>query len=82
MTHFDLYLQKGPVNGDAVAGLDELRRIVLLDGIPSNNDGMVRHVDAISRLRSADVWSSRNCASTSGSSFSTLRLSGQKHIWI
>ena len=42
MTHLDLFLQKGPANGDVVAGLEELRRIVLLDGIPSNSDGMVR----------------------------------------
>jgi len=41
MTHLDLFLQKGPPNGDVVAGLEELRRVVLLDGIPSNNDGMV-----------------------------------------
>ncbi|KAK3714669.1 CDC16 protein [Vermiconidia calcicola] len=40
MTHLDLFLQKGPANGDTVAGLEELRRIVLLDGIPSNSDGM------------------------------------------
>ena len=44
MTHLDLFLQKGPTNGDVVAGLEELRRIVLLDGIPSNSDGMVSHV--------------------------------------
>lgn len=42
MTHLDLFLQKGPPNGDLVAGLEELRRVVLLDGIPSNSDGMVR----------------------------------------
>ncbi|KAI6866739.1 TBC-domain-containing protein [Hortaea werneckii] len=40
MTHLDLFLQKGPPNGDLVAGLEELRRVVLLDGIPSNSDGM------------------------------------------
>ena len=50
MTHLDLFLQKGPSNGDVVAGLEELRRIVLLDGIPSNSDGMVRHVDPLSYL--------------------------------
>lgn len=44
MTHLDLFLQKGPANGDMVAGLDELKRTVLLDGIPSNNDGMVGRV--------------------------------------
>ena len=44
MTHLDLFLQKGPSNGDVVAGLEELRRIVLLDGIPSNSDGMVRDI--------------------------------------
>ena len=44
MTHLDLFLQKGPANGNVVAGLEELRRIVLLDGIPSNSDGMACHV--------------------------------------
>ena len=42
MTHLDLWLQKGPANGDLTTGLDELRYRVLVDGIPSNNDGMVR----------------------------------------
>ena len=42
MTFLDLFLQKGPPDGDLVAGLEELRRVVLLDGIPSNSDGMVR----------------------------------------
>lgn len=42
MTHLDLLLQKGPPNGELEAGLDELRRTVLLDGIPSTSDGMVR----------------------------------------
>ena len=46
MTHLDLFLQKGPPDGDLVAGLEELRRVVLLDGIPSNSDGMVRANDA------------------------------------
>lgn len=41
MTNLDLLLQKGPVNGDLTTGLDELRHAVLLDGIPSNSDGMV-----------------------------------------
>lgn len=40
MTHLDLFLQKGPPNGDQITGLEELRRVVLLDGIPSNADGM------------------------------------------
>ena len=40
MTHLDLFLQKGPSNGETTTGLEELRRAVLLDGIPSNNDGM------------------------------------------
>ena len=43
MTHLDLFLQKGPPDGDHVAGLEELRRVVLLDGIPANADGMVCH---------------------------------------
>ncbi|KAH9826246.1 Domain in Tre-2, BUB2p, and Cdc16p putative Rab-GAPs [Teratosphaeria destructans] len=40
MTHLDIFLQKGPSSGDVMAGLDELRRVILLDGIPSNSDGM------------------------------------------
>jgi hypothetical protein len=39
---FDQLLRKGPVNGDLVSGLDELRYKILIDGIPSNSDGMVR----------------------------------------
>ena len=41
MTHLDLFLQKGPPDGHHSAGLEELRRVVLLDGIPANSDGMV-----------------------------------------
>lgn len=41
MTDLDLALQKGPQNGDVAGGLDELRQIVLQDGIPANSDGMV-----------------------------------------
>ncbi|EME79404.1 uncharacterized protein MYCFIDRAFT_71912 [Pseudocercospora fijiensis CIRAD86] len=40
MTHLDQLLQKAPDNGDRIAGLDELRRVILLDGVPSNSDGM------------------------------------------
>jgi hypothetical protein len=38
---FDQLLRKGPLNGDVVSGLDELRYKILIDGIPSNSDGMV-----------------------------------------
>jgi cell cycle arrest protein BUB2 len=41
MAHLDLLLQRGPQNGDVVGGLDEIRRTVLLDGIPANSDGTV-----------------------------------------
>ena len=41
MTHLDLLLQLGPQNGDVEGGLDEIRRTVLLDGVPANNDGTV-----------------------------------------
>lgn len=41
MSQLDLFLQKGPPDGDHIAGLEELRRVVLLDGIPANADGMV-----------------------------------------
>ena len=40
MSHVDLFLQRGPTNGSLIAGLEDLRRTVLLDGIPSNADGM------------------------------------------
>jgi cell cycle arrest protein BUB2 len=41
MTHLDAFLQHGPVHGHPVTGLDELRRVILLDGIPANSEGMV-----------------------------------------
>jgi hypothetical protein len=41
MAHLDLFLQRGPQNGDVEASLEELRRIVLTDGIPANPDGTV-----------------------------------------
>ena len=42
MAYLDLFLRKGPANGDLNSGLDELRQLILIDGIPSNADGMVR----------------------------------------
>ncbi|KAM0712266.1 hypothetical protein Q7P37_011360 [Cladosporium fusiforme] len=39
MSHLDLFLQRGPQDGDVQGGLEELRRIVLNDGIPANSDG-------------------------------------------
>jgi hypothetical protein len=41
MTSLDSFLQTGPIGGDRVAGLEELRKVVLLDGIPANSEGMV-----------------------------------------
>lgn len=41
MSELDVFVQRGPTDGDTAAGLDELRRAILLDGIPSNSDGMV-----------------------------------------
>jgi hypothetical protein len=41
MASLDSFLQNGPVGGDRVAGLEELRKVVLLDGIPANGEGMV-----------------------------------------
>jgi cell cycle arrest protein BUB2 len=38
---FEHLLKKGPPNGDMASGLDELRYKILIDGIPSNSDGMV-----------------------------------------
>lgn len=46
MAHLDAFLHNGPPDGDQVAGLEELRRVILLDGIPSNSEGMVRVVCA------------------------------------
>ena len=42
MAQLETLMHQGPPNGDLIAGLDELRRVVLLDGIPSNSDGMAR----------------------------------------
>ena len=56
MAQIDALLQQGPLNGDHIAGLDELRRIVLLDGIPSNSDGMVSRMPLnIGKYRLANV---------------------------
>lgn len=41
MATLEAVLQQGPENGDHLAGLDQLRRVILLDGIPANNEGMV-----------------------------------------
>lgn len=38
---FEHLLRKGPQNGELASGLDELRYKILIDGIPSNSDGMV-----------------------------------------
>lgn len=38
---FDAFLRRGPANDDPVHGLAELRYKILIDGIPSNSDGMV-----------------------------------------
>lgn len=38
---YEQLLRKGPINGDVVAALDELRHKIVADGIPSNSDGMV-----------------------------------------
>lgn len=41
MTNLELLLQRGPQDGDVIGGLDEIRRTVLLDGVPANSDGTV-----------------------------------------
>ena len=69
MTHLDLFLQKGPPNGDLSTGLDELRRVILLDGIPANSDGMVRPSSHTSTKHDAHNPSSPSCVSTSGWSY-------------
>jgi len=40
MAELDLVLRRGPPHGDITTGLDELRSIVLQDGISANSDGM------------------------------------------
>ncbi|SMQ51134.1 unnamed protein product [Zymoseptoria tritici ST99CH_1A5] len=40
MTALESILHKGPAAGDHNAGLEDLRRAILLDGIPSNSEGM------------------------------------------
>jgi cell cycle arrest protein BUB2 len=39
--NFDQLLRKSPPSGDIASGLDEFRYKILIDGIPSNSDGMV-----------------------------------------
>lgn len=39
--NLETFLQRGPPNGDHIAGLEELRRVILLDSVPANSDGMV-----------------------------------------
>ena len=41
MTNLDAFLLKGPPGGDVTAGLADLRYSILVNGIPSNSDGMV-----------------------------------------
>ena len=48
---FEQLLKNGPINGDLISGLDELRYKILIDGIPSNSDGMV-----CSECISLDEW--------------------------
>lgn len=40
MTNLDTYLLKGPPAGDLNHGLDELRYLILTQGIPANSEGM------------------------------------------
>lgn len=48
---FDQLLRKGPGHGELACGLDELRYKILIDGIPSNSEGMVRtHVETLCYL--------------------------------
>jgi cell cycle arrest protein BUB2 len=44
MANLELLLQRGPSSGELNDGLEQLRYAVLTDGIPSNSDGMVRHL--------------------------------------
>lgn len=67
MANLDAFLHNGPTDGDQVAGLEELRRVILLDGIPSNSEGMVR-VGCAQRHALSSHYKSQNCAYTSGSS--------------
>lgn len=63
---FEHLLRKGPPNGDLVSGLDELRYKILIDGIPSRGDGMVRDRDWNIYVARTNIKCSPNCACTSG----------------
>lgn len=52
MAGVDVLMHKGPLGGDVVAGLEQLRETVLSSGIPSNSDGMVRAIDSLVAQRS------------------------------
>ncbi len=51
MTNLSSLLLKGPLVGDLTKGLEQLRYTVLLDGIPSNSDGMVDYLIRLSKIR-------------------------------
>lgn len=40
-TSLAAFIQQGPPRGDVCKGLEQLRSTVLVEGIPSSNDGMV-----------------------------------------
>ncbi|KAK3109499.1 CDC16 protein, partial [Teratosphaeriaceae sp. CCFEE 6253] len=42
MSHLDLFLHKGPPQNGVAAGLDELRRVILADGIANDDPSEVR----------------------------------------
>ena len=70
---FDAFLRRGPANDDPVQGLADLRYKILIDGIPSNSDGMVCspfdvHYDPRS-VQVIDNTTSPNFESISGSYF-------------
>jgi hypothetical protein len=47
MTNLDAFLLRGPPGGDVTAGLADLRYNVLVNGIPSNQEGMVSLISSI-----------------------------------
>jgi hypothetical protein len=46
-TDFDAFLRRGPSNLNRADSLNELRYKVLVDGIPSNSDGMVNDLHQV-----------------------------------
>jgi hypothetical protein len=96
MTNLDAFLLKGPPSGNIEGGLDELRYLILTQGIPANSEGMVSTSPALAHATIPIIRYNYPCeylsqltptphsptsACTSGSSSSTSPPSPQTSTW-